>query len=208
MAGISIARGGVRQEPGSEPPDAPSIEVVHDHCLGCDAGHFAHEVGSISGVQVVQDERGVDDVEGSVVSINPIRWGQPHLDSLRARLGHPSGRQIHDLRAYVGRDDSQPHSGSICAPGKVNRNVGSACADIEHPQRRVAVGSKKRFQSSPGEVDSAEPAIDSSQIAQIRNQRLRVQRTVEELRGSRLSPHWTSVLGLRKTLVAGLVAVM
>ncbi len=66
MPGVPIAGQQVADEPGAEPAEASPIEVVDDDTEPGHAGHLGQDLDRRIGLQVVDQERGVRDVEGAI----------------------------------------------------------------------------------------------------------------------------------------------
>ncbi len=123
-------------QPRADPAEPAPIEVVDDDAQPCDPGHLAEQENGLVGREVVEDHRGVDDVERTVGVGERAPVADVKLEARRrghGRPGHDGRRE--DLGPAVDADDGEPRDPVRAgALEKRHRDVGAAGPDVEQGQ--------------------------------------------------------------------------
>ena len=145
MAGVPVGRREVGQQPRAEERETTADEVVDDDPAPRHTGHLAQQGRRLVGLQVMDDERRVDDVERPVGVGERPAVADVQLEPGRAR--HPSvggGRGVEDLGPAV--DAGQ----APVAPGPAGRARAARAARRRRPSRRRGCGPAPRPPWRPG----------------------------------------------------------
>ena len=166
----------------SQPRRAP-IEVVDDDPEPGDAGHLGQDLDRRIGLQVVDQERGVRDVEGAI----RIRDRSAVADLMSRPVdGHRCRRRRRSGQPRRSRAGCRCPRSPDAAPDLPRASRGPGGCPRRRSRRRATSASstvgRQRFDGSGAEPDAAQKPVDPAQVAQVAGEGVRVvERSVEEL---------------------------
>jgi hypothetical protein len=157
---------------------------------------------------MVQHERRVSDIERSVVVSEPVAAGV--VEAQARALAHALVCHVEDLVALVDRFHLHPKASLVRPCEQRIRDVAGPGAHVEQPQRALSpvdasdagVGVPARGQRDerpPAERHATEPPVRACEVAQVVDQDVVVERSVEELRSVAHASHRASVARRRRS---------
>ena len=149
------------------------MQVVDDDPEPGHAGHLSQQGWGAIGIEVMEDQGRVDDIEGAVGvgERSPITEFEREPVRRRHRgRRDPGGRQ--HFRAAVDADDVQRPTATRRLCQERQRDVGATRPDIEHRQR--AAMRRQRSDGFGCQRHPAQPSIDPTKISQVVGERDRV----------------------------------
>ena len=180
IAGQSVPGEEVADEPRSEPAGDAPVEVVDHDPEASHARHLPQKHGGIVRFEMMDDERGVGDVERTVGIPKVAAVADVELEVVDGRdRGVREDRSDQDFGSRIDGDHPQATAARPRAIDQGDRNVRPAGPDVD--QRQLVPVRGERFDRRHREVDAAQPTVDPAEIAQIAGQgRLVVERSVEQ----------------------------
>ncbi len=178
VARVSAPRDRMEEEPGPDPVRPAPDEVVDDDAVPRDPAQLDEEGNHLVRLEVMENERGVSDIEGVVGVREAATVGDRQheaRDVLDRRACRDCSRE--HLWPAVDGGDRQGLAVGSGAGEEPHRDVGRAGPDVEDRRRRP-----ERFDRALRQARPAGQAIDPGEIEQVGDERrLVIKRTVEQL---------------------------
>jgi peptidoglycan hydrolase-like protein with peptidoglycan-binding domain len=179
----------MREKPRAKEREPPAPQVVDDDPEPGDARQLAQQGNRLVGLQVMDDQRDVGDVERPVgvgerppvadVELQPI-------DGREVRVGEHRCSEDRRLAVEPHHVEAPPVASPRTDQG--HGDVGAACSDVEQRQFGAPVG--QQVEPPRGQGDPAQVPIHPAQVAQVPHERRSVvERAVEPFLGAGQTLH-------------------
>lgn len=171
VASECVPRQGMQEQPGADPSQPASGEVVQDDPAPGDPGHLADEGERLAGVEVMEDKGCMGDVEGAVLEWQPAAVGDAKRELVLGEERRPGARRgSQHLCPVVDPEDLE--STTLAAPigDEPNRDVCPAGPDIEHGHglvRRQARPIEEGVERPSAQRDAPEEPVDPAEVSEV-----------------------------------------